>query len=457
MLNFGNKEFRNIQEQVLKNAQDIEVLKGRPLLEIKIVDELPETGEAGILYLVPVEESGEDNLYEEYVWVEGAWELIGSANIDLSNYPTLDGDNTFTGENTFSDTTHFAGVETNNIAPTTGSTYDIGADGKYFKEAKINKYTVSASGYGLEKEGSDLRINTGADIKIKSSAGDSANVCIYPYSDGKGSLGKSNIRFSNVNTSAVTNDYSALSIKGKGGVSITCDNGSSVRPSQNETLDLGSSANFWNGLYTANVYLGGNTRINKDSSNRINLHYNGNVKVKVGNTETYFANHVEPDSPDQYDLGRSGMYWRDAYIKNIINGDGNSIATNDLVTKPDYANPDVWASGKLASGTGSATIDYTDETGVGVPEWGLYMFTYGNAQCYLAFTESMWLGMLAGYPIRVACPCLEEAGGSVEGNTGNLKIEKTGTTGIIKVTVASTISGSATSTNGWDFQFIKVM
>ena len=66
MLNFGNKEFRNIQEQVLKNAQDIEELKGRPLLEIKFVDELPEEGEAGILYLVPVEDGEDPNNYEEY-------------------------------------------------------------------------------------------------------------------------------------------------------------------------------------------------------------------------------------------------------------------------------------------------------------------------------------------------------------------------------------------------------
>ena len=29
MLNFGNKEFRNLQEQVLKNAQDIETLVER--------------------------------------------------------------------------------------------------------------------------------------------------------------------------------------------------------------------------------------------------------------------------------------------------------------------------------------------------------------------------------------------------------------------------------------------
>lgn len=459
MLNFGNKEFRNIQEQVLKNAQDIEALKNRPLLEIEIVDELPETGQEGILYLVPSEDSSEGNLYEEFVWVNDTWEQVGSASIDLSAYPTLAGDNEFTGENTFSDTTHFADIETQNIAPATNSTYDIGADGKYYKEIKANKHTVSASGYGLEKDGSDLRINTGADIKIKSSAGDSANVCIYPYSDGKGSLGKSNVRFSNVNTSSVTNDYSALSIKGKGGISITCDSDSSVRPSQNEQLYLGSDGSRWKRIYVGanGIDFGNNAWIQKDGSNRLAFTYNGNTKVKIGNTETYFVNHVEPDTSNTYDLGRSGMYWRNAYITNIVNAGGTSIATNSLVTKPDYDNPNVWASGKLAAGTGSATIDYTEETGVGLPEWGLYMFTYGNAQCYVAFTESMWLGMLSGYPIRIACPCLEEAGGSVEGNTGNLKIEKTSTTGIIKVTVASTITGSATSTNGWDFQFIKVM
>lgn len=67
MLNFGNKEFRNLQEQVLKNAQDIEFLKEKPGLSISIVDELPETGEEGILYLVPIEDPEEGNYYEEYV------------------------------------------------------------------------------------------------------------------------------------------------------------------------------------------------------------------------------------------------------------------------------------------------------------------------------------------------------------------------------------------------------
>ena len=445
-LNFGNKEFLNIQMQVLKNAQDIEALKGRPLLEIQIVEELPETGEAGVLYLVPSEEGDEGNLYEEFVWIEGEWEQVGSASIDLSNYATLSGDNEFAGENTFSDTTHLTDIETQNIAPATNSTYDIGADSKYYKEAKVNKYTVSASGYGFEKEGSDLRFNTGGDIKIKSSAGDSANVYVYPYSDGKVYLGKSNMRFSNVNTSSVTNDYSALSIKGKSGVSITCDSGSSIRPSQNETLDLGSSSNFWNGLYTANIYLGGNTKINKDASNRINLCYNGSAKVKVGNTETYFVNHVEPDSSNTYDLGRSAMYWRNAYVTNIVKGDGTSIATNDIVTKPDYVNPNVFASGTLDL-NGEDTIDISAQ-GVGMPADGLYMFTYGNCQCFIALTSTM-IQNASLYPMRCPCPVLY----SGAGYTGNLKITRAADVLTIKVAAAGI--GNANGELGW--QLIKVM
>ena len=449
---YNNKEYRNLQSQVLKNAQDIEVLKNRPILEIQIVDELPEVGQEGILYLVPSEDSSEGNLYEEYVWVNDTWEQVGSASIDLSNYATLDGDNEFAGENTFSDTTHFVGIETQGIVPSASNTYDIGADGKYFKEAKVNKYTVASAGYDITKDGSNMKIQAdGNPIQFRGN--------IEPTVDGTYALGKSNVRFTTVNTSSIANDYSALSIKGKGGIIITCDNGSSVRPSQNEQLYLGSDGSRWNRIYVGanGIDFGNNAWIQKDGSNRLVFTFNGNTKIKVGNTETYFANHVEPDATDTYDLGRAAMRWKNLFVNNLIRSDLTPVPVDVIVTQPNYDNPNVWASGKLASGTGSATIDYTDVTGVGVPDWGLYLFTYGNAQCYVAFTESMWLGMLAGYPIRVSCPCLEEAGGSVEGNTGNLKIEKTSTTGIIKVTVASTITGSATSTNGWDFQFIKVI
>nr|DAG33918.1 MAG TPA: hypothetical protein [Bacteriophage sp.] len=55
-------------------------------LQFKIVDELPETGEENIVYLVPSKDPSQGDLFEEYIWINGAWEKIG--NIDLRDYYT---------------------------------------------------------------------------------------------------------------------------------------------------------------------------------------------------------------------------------------------------------------------------------------------------------------------------------------------------------------------------------
>jgi len=55
---------------------------------IKVVQILPQTGEANFIYLVPSEDPGTENVYDEYVWAEDGWELIGSTEIDLSDYYT---------------------------------------------------------------------------------------------------------------------------------------------------------------------------------------------------------------------------------------------------------------------------------------------------------------------------------------------------------------------------------
>lgn len=51
------------------------------------VQELPETGESNIMYLVPKTTSEENNYYDEYVYSNG-WEKIGDTQIDLSGYVT---------------------------------------------------------------------------------------------------------------------------------------------------------------------------------------------------------------------------------------------------------------------------------------------------------------------------------------------------------------------------------
>ena len=56
----------------------------------KAVDALPETGEDNIIYLVKNDESTEtQNVYDEYLWINGAYEKLKSTDkIDLSDYYT---------------------------------------------------------------------------------------------------------------------------------------------------------------------------------------------------------------------------------------------------------------------------------------------------------------------------------------------------------------------------------
>lgn len=59
--------------------------------DVIVVQELPESGEKGIIYLVPKDSAAPD-VYDEYVWVTttSTFELIGSTKVDLSGYATKD-------------------------------------------------------------------------------------------------------------------------------------------------------------------------------------------------------------------------------------------------------------------------------------------------------------------------------------------------------------------------------
>ena len=59
-------------------------------LKTVVVDTLPETGEEGILYLVPEQSSAGTNNFKEYIWLsdENKYEELGYTDIDLSGYYT---------------------------------------------------------------------------------------------------------------------------------------------------------------------------------------------------------------------------------------------------------------------------------------------------------------------------------------------------------------------------------
>ena len=58
-------------------------------ISFEVVSELPATGESGKIYLVAHTHGAQDQ-YDEYIYYNGAWEKIGSTDIDLSNYWSMD-------------------------------------------------------------------------------------------------------------------------------------------------------------------------------------------------------------------------------------------------------------------------------------------------------------------------------------------------------------------------------
>lgn len=54
-------------------------------IEYQIVEDLPQTGEKGVIYLISNDGTG-NNIYDEYIWTGTAFEKIGTTAVDLSNY-----------------------------------------------------------------------------------------------------------------------------------------------------------------------------------------------------------------------------------------------------------------------------------------------------------------------------------------------------------------------------------
>lgn len=76
---------------VTKEISD--AIKGVTQFNYEIVDDLPETGVKGTIYLMLYSQSHEGDVYQEFIWVEStsSYESLGFTNeIDLSNYVTFD-------------------------------------------------------------------------------------------------------------------------------------------------------------------------------------------------------------------------------------------------------------------------------------------------------------------------------------------------------------------------------
>ena len=325
MLNFGNKEFRNLQEQVLKNAQDIETLKGRENLQIVIVETLPDVGNPNYIYLVPNSTEEEANIYDEYIWLVDSeeYEKIGGVDIDLTHYVTTDTEQTITGAKTFSSPSKMDSI----VAP------------------------------------------------------NDKNFIIY-RNDGTTPA----FIFGNYDGSSKSN-YSIV-------------------PTSNGTLNLGSASLTWkDGHFSGNVF-----------ASEFRGSYFGTSGVASYMKGSLFA----PDQSGTKNLGTASLYWNNLYLVGNISDGANTISVANIASKV----TSTFISGTFDS-NGESTID-TEQAGT--PE-GLFIFTYGNCQCFLRLTATM-VNSADVTPIRVACPMIYNSGTV----NGWLNITKSGYILVLKIT-----------------------
>lgn len=121
------------------NQEQINSLIGSiTTINFKIVDSLPGTGENNLIYLVPSSKQEENNVKDEYIWVDDSWELIGSTKIDLSNYYTRDEVNS-----TFALKTELA------WDTITGKPVWIGSSKPTYTWSEINEKPTTLTGYGI--------------------------------------------------------------------------------------------------------------------------------------------------------------------------------------------------------------------------------------------------------------------------------------------------------------------
>lgn len=258
----NGKTARNLQDQVKFLTEKVKELIARVNeleLHIEIVDELPETGSSDVIYFVPVEDPEEGNYYNEYMWIDDTWELIGTTQIDLSGYVDLASAQTITGEKTIQNTSldfsHTSSPDT--------------------------VFSIYAADYGAL----DIRRNTTTQIEVGNNNIFFRN--ILPLSSSN-NLGLQSAKWNNLylsgrvdfgNDSYITKDqYNRITLNVSDNAKIVVDAGQTYVNNNllplTATRDLGSDDYKWRNLYlSGNLTDGTNTvSVAAISKTRLYLH-----------------------------------------------------------------------------------------------------------------------------------------------------------------------------------------
>lgn len=267
-------------------------------------DDLPADAEIGDVYNVI--DTGSN-----YAWTGEEWDELGSS-VDVSNLVSLDGTQTITGIKTFENGIDF-NQDSSIIGPNSGELEITAGNANYTFDDSALIPSIGVDLGSASKKFKDLYLSGGVYLGTTWKAYQSATDVFYLENVGQ----NTGLKFERDKLYPFTNNYTSL----------------------------GSSSYNWKNLFlSGSIDFGNNAKIQKDSSNRVNILYNNAVKLKIGGGDAYFASAVVPDSNGVFDLGNSSAKWKDLYLAGNLSDGTNTVNIADLKALIDYAKAQGWIS-----------------------------------------------------------------------------------------------------------------
>ena len=234
-------------------------------LKLEVISVLPTTDiSTSTIYLKGTETEG-TNDYEEWIYVNNNWELIGTTEVDLTPYTTKEyTDNTFAKKSLYSDTTINIGRKADTTVGiySTAEGFDTTASGTY---SHAEGYTVTASGDYSHAEGS-YTTASGTYSHAEGTTTTASGQCTH--AEGQGS--KANGMISHAEGWSTIASGDQQHVQGQFNIEDTSNqyshivgNGSIKGRSNAHTLDW--SGNAW---FSGDVYTGSTSGTNKDDGSK---------------------------------------------------------------------------------------------------------------------------------------------------------------------------------------------
>lgn len=79
---------QKVKEYINKQIQGLDIPSSS--LRLEVVESLPDSGDTGVIYLVPLVSGGENNTHEEFFWTGDSFEFIGTNSFNIETPSTQD-------------------------------------------------------------------------------------------------------------------------------------------------------------------------------------------------------------------------------------------------------------------------------------------------------------------------------------------------------------------------------